>query len=83
MCVNVILRIAICFLHYVHKVPHIDLFSSDQVALGHAIEEIKQAHACQEHGTCFITSDAEHIQMNRFCLEAWGQDVVSHLTVHI
>jgi hypothetical protein len=53
------------------------MYSQDQIALLRAIEEIKAAWVCEEHGTCFISQDSKHIQMNRFRLSAWGAAIVS------
>ncbi|KAF9480699.1 hypothetical protein BDN70DRAFT_931511 [Pholiota conissans] len=43
------------------RVPRLDTYSQDQTALLRAIEE---------HGTCFISQDGKHIQINRFRLSA-------------
>ncbi|KAF8968731.1 hypothetical protein BDZ97DRAFT_1755029 [Flammula alnicola] len=60
------------------RVPSMDSFSTDQVALGQAIDDIKAAWGCQKHGgACFITKDASHIELNRFRLGAFGAAVVA------
>jgi hypothetical protein len=61
---------------YILKVPHIEMFTSDQIVLGDAINDIKRDWACQEHGTCFISGKGDHIEMNWFCLDAWGRAIV-------
>ncbi|KAJ7179952.1 hypothetical protein C8R43DRAFT_941689 [Mycena crocata] len=62
-------------LTYGTHVPHTDNYSPAQITLGAAIDEIKAAHSCTEHGTCFINADGQHIEMNRFRLGMWGQAV--------
>jgi len=62
-----------------NQVPSTETFSSDQVALGRAIEDIKAAWACQKHGVCFINKDATHVELNRFRLGAFGAAVVGLL----
>ncbi|KAJ7265796.1 hypothetical protein C8J57DRAFT_1511552 [Mycena rebaudengoi] len=64
-------------LSYGARVPNADDCTPAQLALGAAIDEIKAAHSCVEHGTCFINGDLQHLEMNRFRLNAWGQAVVS------
>ncbi|KAJ7240909.1 hypothetical protein C8J57DRAFT_1245034 [Mycena rebaudengoi] len=64
-------------LSYGTRVPNADDCTPAQLALGAAIDEIKAAHSCVEHGTCFINGDLQHLEMNRFRLNAWGQAVVS------
>ena len=64
------------FSSYISKVPHIEMFTADQIALGDAINDIKRDWACQEHGTCFISGKGDHIEMNRFRLDAWGRAIV-------
>ncbi|KAJ7209115.1 hypothetical protein GGX14DRAFT_395234 [Mycena pura] len=58
-------------------VPNTEHCTPAQLALGSAIDEIKAAHSCAEHGTCFINADLQHLEMNRFRLQMWGQAVVS------
>lgn len=63
------------------RVPHLDMYFGDQIALLCAIEEIKASWTCEEHGTCFISPEAKHIQMIRFRLAAWGAAVVAQKCV--
>ncbi|KAJ7715686.1 hypothetical protein B0H16DRAFT_1741745 [Mycena metata] len=58
-------------------VPNTDNYTPIQLALGGAIDEIKAAHSCVEHGICFIDANGEHIEINRFRSRMWGQAVVS------
>lgn len=60
------------------KVPSVDLLSSDELALGKAMTDIKAAWACQKHtsGACFITKENSHIELNRLRLTAFGHAVV-------
>ncbi|KAJ7114391.1 hypothetical protein C8R44DRAFT_740529 [Mycena epipterygia] len=64
-------------LSYGTRVPNTDNCTPAQLALGAAIDEIKAAHSCAEHGTCFINGDLQHLEINRFRANAWGQAVVS------
>lgn len=59
--------------------PSTETFSSDQVALRRAIEDIKATWACQKHGVCFINKDATHVELNCFRLGAFGAAVVGLL----
>ncbi|KAF8868520.1 hypothetical protein CPB84DRAFT_1857570 [Gymnopilus junonius] len=58
-------------------VPSMEAFSPDQVALGRAIEEIKEVWSCDKHGVCYIMKDASHVELNRFRLGAFGAAVVA------
>ncbi|KAJ7656073.1 hypothetical protein DFH06DRAFT_1411823 [Mycena polygramma] len=58
-------------------VPSTDNFTPAEHALASAVNAIKAAHFCKEHGTCFIGADGEHVEMNRFRLTAWEQAVGS------
>ena len=58
------------------QVPSVNGFSTDQIANGQAIEDIKAAWACQKHGFCFITKEAEHIELNRFRMAAFASAIV-------
>ncbi|KAJ7787314.1 hypothetical protein B0H14DRAFT_3580520 [Mycena olivaceomarginata] len=63
---------------YGSRVPNTENCTPAQVALGGAIDEIKAAHSCVEHGgTCFIDGDLRHMEMNRFRLGMWGQAVLA------
>ncbi|KAJ7711410.1 hypothetical protein B0H14DRAFT_3524523 [Mycena olivaceomarginata] len=65
-------------LTYGSRVPNTENCTPAQVALGGAIDEIKAAHSCVEHGgTCFIDGDLRHMEMNRFRLRMWGQAVLA------
>ncbi|KAJ7801348.1 hypothetical protein B0H14DRAFT_2615383 [Mycena olivaceomarginata] len=65
-------------LTYGSRVPNTENCTPVQVALGGAIDEIKAAHSCVEHGgTCFIDGDLHHMEMNRFRLGMWGQAVLA------
>ncbi|KAJ7351564.1 hypothetical protein DFH08DRAFT_957872 [Mycena albidolilacea] len=65
-------------LTYGSRVPNTENCTPAQVALGGAIDEIKTAHSCVEHGgTCFIDGDLHHMEMNRFRLGMWGQAVLA------
>ncbi|KAJ6629678.1 hypothetical protein B0H10DRAFT_2184275 [Mycena sp. CBHHK59/15] len=59
------------------RVPNTENFSPAQIAVASAVDEIKSAHSCAEHGTCFINGDLQHLEMNRFRLNMWGQAVVA------
>ncbi|KAJ7442061.1 hypothetical protein B0H11DRAFT_1932564 [Mycena galericulata] len=59
------------------RVPNTENFSPAQIAVASAVDEIKSAHSCAEHGTCFINRDLQHLEMNRFRLNMWGQAVVA------
>ncbi|KAJ7812559.1 hypothetical protein B0H14DRAFT_2605668 [Mycena olivaceomarginata] len=64
-------------LTYGSRVPNTENCTPAQVALRGAIDEIKAAHSCVEHGgTCFIDGDLRHMEMNRFRLGMWGQAVI-------
>ena len=64
--------------NYDLKVPSVDLLSSDELALGKAMTDIKAAWVCQKHtsGACFITKENAQIKLNRLCLTAFGHAVV-------
>ncbi|KAJ7325466.1 hypothetical protein DFH08DRAFT_968697 [Mycena albidolilacea] len=65
-------------LTYGSRVPDTENCTPAQVALGGAIDEIKAAHSCVEHGaTYFIDGDLHHMEMNRFRLGMWGQAVLA------
>ncbi|KAJ6600601.1 hypothetical protein DFH09DRAFT_1498329 [Mycena vulgaris] len=59
------------------RVPNTEHCTPAQLALGAAIDEIKAAHSCAEHGVCFINAELQHLEMNRFRLNMWGQAIVS------
>lgn len=64
-------------LDYGTHVPRLESYSQDQLILLRAIDNIKASWACAQHsGTCYITKDSKHIEMNRFRLHAWGAAVV-------
>ncbi|KAJ6622608.1 hypothetical protein B0H10DRAFT_2214248 [Mycena sp. CBHHK59/15] len=54
-------------------VPNTENYNPAQIALGSAIDDIKAAHSCKEHGTCFINGDLQHC----FRLNMWGQAIAS------
>ncbi|KAJ7631602.1 hypothetical protein DFH06DRAFT_1005013, partial [Mycena polygramma] len=54
-------------------VPNTSNFTPAQIALGAAIDDIKAAHSCDEHGVCFINAELQHREMNRFRLNLWGE----------
>ncbi|KAJ7488779.1 hypothetical protein B0H11DRAFT_2405873 [Mycena galericulata] len=64
-------------LSYGTRVPDTDNCTPAQIALGAAIDDIKAAHSCAQHGICFINGDLQHLEMNRFRLNSWGQAVVA------
>ncbi|KAJ7083225.1 hypothetical protein C8R44DRAFT_894560 [Mycena epipterygia] len=64
-------------LSYGSRVPNTDNCTPAQIALGAAMDDIKAAHFCAEHGTCFINGDCQHVEINRFRLSSWGQAVLS------
>ncbi|KAJ7936229.1 hypothetical protein B0H13DRAFT_2453062 [Mycena leptocephala] len=64
-------------LSYGTRVPNSSNCTPAQIALGSAIEEIKGAHSCVQHGTCFIDGDLRHLEMNRFRLNMWGHAVTA------
>jgi hypothetical protein len=53
------------------------MFTSDQIALTDAVNDIKKSWACEEHGACYIDGKGDHLVMNRFRLDAWGRAIVS------
>ncbi|KAJ6566204.1 hypothetical protein B0H19DRAFT_1257471 [Mycena capillaripes] len=53
-------------------VPNTDNCTPAQLAHGAAMDEIKAAHPCAEHGTCFIDGNGQHLEMNGFRIGAWG-----------
>jgi len=63
-------------MHGTH-VPSVATFSAEQVATGQAIEDIKASWHCDKHGYCFITKDADHIELNRFRLQAWATAILA------
>jgi hypothetical protein len=48
------------------------MFTSDQIALADAVNNIKKDWACEEHGACYINGKGDHLVMNWFRLDAWG-----------
>ncbi|KAJ6608173.1 hypothetical protein B0H10DRAFT_2068844 [Mycena sp. CBHHK59/15] len=64
-------------LSYGTRVPNTEHCTPAQLVLGAAIDQIKAAHSCAEHGVCFINADLQHLEMNRFRLNMWGQSVVA------
>ncbi|KAJ7330944.1 hypothetical protein DFH08DRAFT_815028 [Mycena albidolilacea] len=64
-------------LSYGTRVPNTANYTPVQIAVAGAIDEIKAAHSCKEHGTCFIDANLDHLEMNRFCLSMWGQAVIA------
>ncbi|KAJ6556130.1 hypothetical protein B0H19DRAFT_1376984 [Mycena capillaripes] len=59
------------------RVPNTDNCTPAQLAHGAAMDEIKAAHSCAEHGTCFIDGNGQHLEMNRFRIGAWGHAVLA------
>ncbi|KAJ7887771.1 hypothetical protein B0H13DRAFT_1888726 [Mycena leptocephala] len=59
------------------RVPNADNCTPAQLAHGAVIDEIKAAHSCAEHGTCFIDGNGQHLEMNRFRIGAWGHAVLA------
>ncbi|KAJ7815782.1 hypothetical protein B0H14DRAFT_3475819 [Mycena olivaceomarginata] len=55
-------------LSYGTRVPNTANYTPAQIAVAGAIDEIKAAHSCKEHGTCFINANLDHLEMNRFRL---------------
>ena len=68
--------IFMAFSSYISKVPDVEMFTADQIALRDAINDIKRDWACHEHGTCFISGKGDHIEMNQFHLDALGCTIV-------
>ncbi|KAJ7862048.1 hypothetical protein B0H14DRAFT_2575692 [Mycena olivaceomarginata] len=64
-------------LSYGTRVPNTANYTPAQIAVAGAIDEIKAAHSCKEHGTCFINANLDHLEMNRFRLSMWGQAVIA------
>lgn len=54
------------------QVPWADMYSAKQSAIGNSINAIKAEWHCDEHGTYFVNGNSNHIELNRFCLKAWG-----------
>jgi hypothetical protein len=60
------------------------MFTSDQIALTDAVNDIKKDWACEEHdGTCYINEKGDHLVMNRFRLDAWGRAIVSRISASL
>ncbi|KAF8147039.1 hypothetical protein K438DRAFT_1990008 [Mycena galopus ATCC 62051] len=64
-------------LSYGTHVPNTANYTPAQLAVAATIDEIKAAHSCKEHGTCFINAERRHLEMNRFRLSMWAQAVLA------
>ncbi|GBE89883.1 hypothetical protein SCP_1702090 [Sparassis crispa] len=58
-------------LSYGTHVPNAALYSPEQRAQAAMVDDIKAAWQCMQHGTCYINTAQEHIQMNKFRLKQW------------
>ncbi|KAH7923606.1 hypothetical protein BV22DRAFT_1048078 [Leucogyrophana mollusca] len=52
-------------------------YSVLQQKTGARINEIKQYWPCQKHGHCYIDFNCEHIELNRFRLNAWAAALIA------
>ncbi|KAH9939457.1 hypothetical protein B0H21DRAFT_893945 [Amylocystis lapponica] len=60
------------------NVPNADMYSPEQRILAQTMEQIKAEWKCATHGTCYITADGEHIEMNVFRLKQWARAVLAN-----
>ncbi|KAJ6561742.1 hypothetical protein B0H19DRAFT_1068481 [Mycena capillaripes] len=59
------------------KFPNTDNCTPAQLAHGAAMDKIKAAHSCAEHGTCFIDGNGQYLEMNCFRIGVWGHAVLA------
>jgi len=59
------------------RVPNLEMFAPDTTAQAAEMDKLKGIWTCEEHGTCFITSESVHILLNRFRLKAWATAVLA------